>query len=1219
MIIRKLELQGFKSFPDRVTLHFGPGISGVVGPNGCGKSNIVDAIKWCLGEQSARSLRGKAMQDVIFAGSETRKPTGLAEVVLTFASDGEPFPGEYARLTELQVSRRLFRDGHSEYLLNQQRARLRDIQDLFLDSGVGNRMYSFIEQGRIGQIVSARPEQRRSLIEEAAGISRFKARKDEAEQRLSGTLQNLERATDVVEDLAARIRALERQVARAMRYRRLRSFIRQAEILLGLARYAALAADRRVLAGELREAEHAEADAMRVVEQSELALRAGREQVEVMATGVAGLRDALAELEARRRESESARQYQSRELEQLQVRVTQLAGQEADARGRAAETAKRASQTDEERARLDAQLRLLEADLATIRNAVTDAQQAVRDRRQRIDSAKTQVLQLVKEVAAGEAEREGMSGRLRDLSQRRDTLRSRRDQSGQVVEATGKEGAEALQAVSVAEVAEAQVKAALEGAAAALRASQEAHQEATRGRAAADQRVRLADREATRLRARLESLEALQAEHAGVDDVVKEVLSVEGVLGTLSAELDVPEDLEGLVAVALGEALDAIRLRSPDVALAVASRSRGGLTLLLEGSEQDGVDGWSAALGGASGPAARSLLTGLELVPDLKTALERWTSDRSASLVASVGAAGPAIVRSDGLVRVGLPQLSGTALLARRREIGRLQAGVEEAQATFAREERVASDAAEMVAARAAELEKARAAHAASQQAASEASLRVREARAREQAAARERRRHEDEHARIAAEITDLTARIDKISELSVRRKTNLAAARTRQAQVEQALQADQSALVRESRDLGEAREAQSSSGSRVAGLRERVAGLARTSSDLAEAMAAAEREAATASRDQAQAGTRIVELRDDDVRLASLLQEIGEEQAGVRSRLEQDRAVHAAAKAELDSKEAALTTLRDERETRSQARQGLDRRVADVRAEIGRIRESIDERYQLSVAGLLDRIDRVGHVVLEADVSARETELPGVGEAKGAELSWTEDLTVTARLLEDQGQIADWLDRLRHAKDSLRRLGEVNLVAVREYAEVSERHAQLEAQRADLEESVRTIRQTIGKLNRTCRERFRDTFDRVDAFFRELYPRLVGGGGGRLQLTDEEDLLQTGVDIVVQPPGKRLQSLSLLSGGETAMVAIALIFALFRVKPSPFCLLDEVDAPLDEGNGARFNEALRQMADLAQFIVITHNKKTMECADTLYGVTMNVPGVSQLVTVKLE
>ncbi len=1219
MIIRKLELQGFKSFPDRVTLHFGPGISGVVGPNGCGKSNIVDAIKWCLGEQSARSLRGKAMQDVIFAGSETRKAMGLAEVGLTFASGGEPFPGEYARLTELQVSRRLFRDGHSEYLINQQRARLRDIQDLFLDSGVGNRMYSFIEQGRIGQIVNARPEQRRSLIEEAAGISRFKARRDEAEQRLSGTLQNLERVTDVVEDLSARLRALERQVARAMRYRRLRSFIKQAEILLGLARYAALAADRRVLAGQLREAEHAEADAIRAVEQSELALRAGREQVEVMAMGVAGLRDAIAELEARRRESESARQYQSREAEQLQVRATQLQGQEADARGRATETARRASQTDAERTRLEAQLRLLESDLATIRNAVTTAQQAVRDRRQRIDAAKNQVLQFVKEVAAGEAELQGMTGRSRDLSQRRDALRSRRDQSDESVEAVGKEGADALQAVSAAEEGEAVLKAALEAATVALRNGQSAHRDATRAQTAAEQRVRLADREATRLRARLESLEALQAEHAGVDEPVKEALAVDGVLGTLSAELDVPEELDGLVTVALGEALDALRLRSPDVVLAVASRSRGGLTLLLEDVQQGATDGWAAALGGASGPVAQGLLAGLEVVPDLATALQRWASDRSASLVAHVGTAGPAIVRSDGLVRLGLPQVAGTALLARRREIGRLQAGVDEAQSNLAREERLSSEAVDVVAARFADLERVRAAHAESQREVSEASLRVREARAREQAAARERRRQEDEHARIAAEITELTARTEKLAELSLRRRADVAAAQTRQARVEQSLHVDQSALVQESRSLGDAREAQASSGSQVAGLRERVAGLARTSRDLSEALAAAEREAATASRDQAQAESRIVELRDDDTRLTTLLQAIGEEQAVVRSRLEQERAVHVAAKAELDVQEAALTTQRSVREGRSQARQGLDRRVSEVRTEIGRIRESIDERYQLSVAGLLDRIDRVGHVVLEADASARETELPGVGEAKGAELSWTEDLTVTPRLLEDQGQISDWVDRLRHAKDSLRRLGEVNLVAVREYDEVSERHSQLEGQRADLESSVQTIRQTIGKLNRTCRERFRDTFDRVNEFFSELYPRLVGGGGGRLQLTDEEDLLQTGVDIVVQPPGKRLQSLSLLSGGETAMVAIALIFALFRVKPSPFCLLDEVDAPLDEGNGARFNEALRQMASLAQFIVITHNKKTMECADTLYGVTMNVPGVSHLVTVKLE
>ncbi len=257
MRIRKLELQGFKSFPDRTVFHFARGISVVVGPNGCGKSNVVDAVKWCLGEQSARSLRGKAMEDVIFAGSEGRGPSGLAEVTLGFEAGDEPFPGEYARFPEIQVTRRLFRGGRAEYLINQQRVRLRDVQDLFLDSGAGNRLYSFIEQGRIGEIVRARPEERRTLVEEAAGIGRYKARRAEAERKLASTLDNLGRLEDVAEEMARRLKELGRQVGRAVRHKLLKARLRQAEVFVGMASYAALVADRRALAERLREAERA--------------------------------------------------------------------------------------------------------------------------------------------------------------------------------------------------------------------------------------------------------------------------------------------------------------------------------------------------------------------------------------------------------------------------------------------------------------------------------------------------------------------------------------------------------------------------------------------------------------------------------------------------------------------------------------------------------------------------------------------------------------------------------------------------------------------------------------------------------------------------------------------------------------------------------------------------------------------------------------------------
>ena len=361
--------------------------------------------------------------------------------------------------------------------------------------------------------------------------------------------------------------------------------------------------------------------------------------------------------------------------------------------------------------------------------------------------------------------------------------------------------------------------------------------------------------------------------------------------------------------------------------------------------------------------------------------------------------------------------------------------------------------------------------------------------------------------------------------------------------------------------------------------------------------------------------------LVTDDKRLVETLGSINEQQAGLRNRIEEGKKQVAEAREMLRTAEESVRGLREAREAATSERMELERTVDQVRVEISQIRSQLDERYTVSVTGMLDRLERNGQVIVEVPDEARMVVLDTEDEAgmTAASSDDLDDLCITPSMLDNADLIASWVSRLTGAKRKLDGLGEVNLVAVKEYAEVKSRFDTLEAQRADLEESVRSIRNTIGHLNRTCRERFRETFERVNTLFKDGYPKLVGGGRARLVLTDEDDMLETGVDIEVQPPGKRLQNLALLSGGEMAMTAIALIFALFQVKPSPFCLLDEVDAPLDEANGARFNNLLREMATLSQFIVVTHNKKTMECVDTLYGVTMPNAGVSQLVSVKLD
>ncbi|MCK6502344.1 chromosome segregation protein SMC [Myxococcota bacterium] len=1228
MHIRKLEIHGFKSFPDRQVFHFGPGISGVVGPNGCGKSNVVDAVKWCLGEQSAKSLRGAQMADVIFAGTQDRPATGMAEVSLTFAAaDGEPFPGEYARHAELQVTRRLYRDGRGEYRINNARARLKDIQDLFLDTGANNRLYSFIEQGRIGQIISARPEQRRELIEEAAGISRYKARKEEAEQKLQGTLENLEQAGRSLDELGTRLRSLERQVRKAVRFRRLKSRVRQGEIFLGLARFAGLVGDRRALAEKMRGAEADEAAAIRDVTRREEVLAQARQALEALEEQAGAVRDELAELEASRRESESARLYQAREAEELGRRVTSLLADATGAEDQA--TAARARHEEVRRAREQGAVRVgaLEGELVAIRQAVEQAEAALRQRRQRIEASKDVVLRQVQQVARDRAGLEGTRQRQVELAQRRDRLRERKDEvgtgianmEGSLAEARANEAAAGERALATRDALEqARVRegAARAGREAAHGAVQAANAEVDR----AHRDLSAAERAVAAAQARLESLQALQASHAGVDDAVKQVLGLPGMRGTLAEHLDVPRELEALVSVVLGPALD-LALAADDAAAAAAlAAARGGrvAVLSLEGPAPAEGELVSRLSGSADGKRALARLLGpCRVVGTVPEALATW---RAEGCPVAVTSEPPAFVSARGVLSQGAAGGAGAAILARRRQIAAQEAelvGLQQAAGSAAQARDRAAAALEQARAgeaRAAGVhEEARRAVDHARSAASEAEVAVRMAQRERQDAERGRDGELARQLGLQRELEGLDAQVAQLSGQAEGLAARLAEGMEAQARAEETLRADQAGLPQDEAAADRAREARAQLASEAAGLRERQVALEREEQALLSGaeQAAARAGAARAQAEQAQA--RIAALGADDLRLDALLVELAERQARLQGRLSDARKAVTSSREEIHRQDEALRGARDKQAAATAARAGIDRQLAQVKADITHIRDSLEERHEVSAAGLLDRLDRVGHVVISADEGAKN-ELPPDEEQVAVE-----DLRITKALLDDEEAVAGWVQRLQADRTALDRLGEVNLVAQQEYDEVKERHDALEAQRLDLEESIRTIRQTIGALNKTCRERFRDTFDRVNAYFQETYPRLVGGGMAKLLLTNEEDLLETGVDIMVQPPGKKLQQLTLLSGGEMAMTAIALIFSLFRVKPSPFCLLDEVDAPLDEGNGARFNLTLREMAKLSQFIVITHNKKTMECADTLYGVTMVVPGVSRLVSVQLE
>ncbi len=1391
MRITKLELHGFKSFPDRTMFHFGRGISCVVGPNGCGKSNVVDALKWCIGEQSARSLRGSEMSDVIFAGSSDRKPVGFAEVQLTLAADhSEPFPGPYAQMNEVQVGRRLHRTGTSEYLINKVRTRRRDVVDLFLDTGVGNDLYSFIEQGQVDKMVAASAAERRTLIDEAAGIARYKSKRSEALSRLGSTAQQLDRVADVLDEQSRRLKSLERQAFKAAQFRRLRARIRQRELYLALVKFTELAADRRALRQSLRAGQTSDAGIRHQIARRESDLEERREESALIDAAVQTWRDRVAELDARARELNSVQQLSAQRRDELSDQAQRVETEQTEASDALAVARSEAAQATE----AAAQARLSASDNDDLVHAATEAVEAegvllaeALAEEQRADTAvETQV-----------AARLGLEARLAGVASDLDELAAEAHPEAQVQRAAqGVEAAlialrrhedEAEQVARIAAVRasdaalsarwvqlgrsiEEQVDGELEqlkavhqaGVAARARALAEtrdrgqrwldALEAAARRGATADDAKAQAELHQGQQRGRSRLQEVRDQGAAALDQAVvaareRAAAEVDSAQRTASAavaerahvqarleEARASAEANRLARVQVRAERDALR-RSAFAADAVDERLQelGEVTLaVVDGLEPEERPDAVRRLG------ERALLpwvTSPDLLRDVverlgpgeRGAIAVWPEPMAVvagvrhvtlheALAAESGAeyVGDRFrLRADGVLEVG--EDAASAVLADRQRHAALHTRLDEllaateadegsvrelAEALAASRDRVATAEAAVDTTRAATTRQIEAARLAQERAleqrvaAEQVTVDQEQVSLREglQARGRELRgRWEARRTRARAAFTGAVAAQEQIPEAGAGpNDTKLRAVRTRRQQLDEVhgkWLRDDAAAQAEVR-AGAARTDAARAAHRVATTRHaeaverlerrrrRVEVAEQAHVELSEAMSVATRDEAEvrAQRDRCRAAREGVvarareagevrsavaarqasaKARADDADAAASralrhadqegarLERLASQQEALRTSIGEAESARVDAEGEIEGstnqRSEAWDRLQQERQRAERAREGLAtaekalRELVVRREEVGSevqrtteaaqaaqsgidvLRQRMTERYQVSLPALLDRLSSRGRLELEVD-----PEVQSGLDIAGKQVEGVSVSTLRESDLADEDRVVAAVTEVEADRRALASLGEVHLGALEEVRELYGRHEELGAQRSDLEESIRSIRAAIAKMNRTCREKFREAFDRVNEEFQASYPELLGGGSARLALTDEEDLLETGVDIFVQPPGKRLQHLTLLSGGEKAMCAIALLIALFRVKPSPFCVLDEVDAPLDEANGARFNDMLRLMSRTSQFVVITHNRKTMECADTLYGVTMARPGVSRLVSVHL-
>ena len=1191
MKIRRLEISGFKSFADRVVFSFDEGITGVVGPNGCGKSNVVDAVRWAMGEQSAKHLRGRAMEDVIFSGSESRAATGMAEVSLTFQNDGRLVPPQYAGFGEITVTRRLFRNGDSEYEINKAACRLMDITELFLGTGVGTRAYSIIEQGRIGLIVSAKPEDRRTIIEEAAGVTKYKARRKQAERKLEATDQNLLRLSDVVGEVSKRLQSLERSAKKATRFRELRAELRELELLASCRQYLAFRDTESGQARELSEAGEAENVALAHAARLEAGLSAERLQLLEDEKKVQQLADQSHAIDKQLRLSEQEMEFAKRERETIATRQAQheeevsLLGVRLELLGREEEGLRLEEQKlADASAEDETRQKQAEESLQSALKEIHDAQHTVEGERHEAVSVLTRLANHRTNLVNLEKRRTELGGRLQKTSAEKEQLEARAQELARQRDELAQKLAEAQ--AKRRELHEHKV--ATEADLAAGRAEQ---------RESETQLIKLREELADR-RSRLTSLLELQKNFEGYGRGVKAIMlraeeerRRDGVYGLVADVLRVERRYERAIEAVLGERLQLVLVESHAAGLKAvdylrkAAQGRASFVPLTE-MEQLPLVPEAAALPApedtvravdvvACAPeherVRNYLLADVFLCETLAAALALWARNPGERTFVSTDGE---VVDKEGVVSGGALEGVGDGLLHKRREVQELADTVQELEARL----QLATERVQQLGARvqATDTQVKRLLHEEREEELSHLRLERDVARLQEDLGRIAQRdqvlRHETEH---------LESAMGEVAREEQASREAVAAGEGEQSEREARLRALQA-------DLSRARERAESVQAEVtkakvsnAAIAERREGVGRSLRRLLDSRSEVESRREKLRTEIDQGKERDAALQAKGQVAQEELRRLLAESERLRDELGRARARYEQAQERLRGGDEEVRTAREEARAVGERRGKSELALQGTRLEINHLEQQVRERHLMELT----------------DVAAAK---------KDAALQL--DVTVAE-------------EQMHSLREKIDALGEVSLTAIDEAREVGERFAFLSSQKADLEEAIAKLRSAIARIDRASKERFRETFQLVNDRFQQVFPRLFRGGKAELQLVEDpaNPSAEPGVEIVAQPPGKKLASVNLLSGGEKALTAVSLIFAIFLIKPTPFCLLDEVDAPLDEANVGRYNEMVREMSRSSQFIVITHNKRTMEVADSLYGVTMEEPGISKIVSVKLS
>jgi chromosome segregation protein len=1177
MYLKKVEFLGFKSFADRTVMNFLPGMTAIVGPNGCGKSNIADAVRWVLGEQSAKALRGGKMMDVIFNGADGFKPTNMAEVSLTMAECEDTLKTDYHEVT---ITRRLFRSGDSEYYLNKQPCRLKDIHRLFMDTGVGRNSYSILEQGKIDQVLSSRPEDRRLVFEEASGITKFKADRREALSKLERTDQNLLRLDDVIREVKRRMVSLQRQAGKARRYQEIQNHLRGQDLWLSRHRLQEMQeaiGEREVRLDELHQLV---AKSRTEIEDEESSISELRLQLEAVDKVIAdqmeeavGLRNALHQAKEsvrvngeRIQEMKSYANRDSKDAEEAQVRLEQH-------RQNLQESANALVEAGKLREEAEAALKARQEEVQHLEASAAELREKLRNKRNDLNQH---------EQAANRAQ-----GKIRDFEQRE---RGRMVQQERLREGIAElENAAAPREEKVRELTAKVEELQTREQALRNRVEQGVQQQQEQGSNLKEKRLALGelDKSVAGLKARLDVLRAQEAEQEQFPAGARVLLSKDEVagldrsciVGALAQKIRTDKKAQKALESLLRSTIDAVLVKDAahlqTVWQVLAGQELGAARILAiggvtESAVQDGpgeafVDRVKASA--QVQPLVNRLFAGVRWVENLADAGQPAPGQ---TFVSPEGH----ILRGDGSLEVYSADQDQANPLA-------LQARITETEQSLASEQENA--------------ETLRAGLEAAQGEEAKLQERLRTAREEMQQVNRELAGMEAELRNAKLEWEQGKVRLQQLTnQLNTLNQTHQASDQERHQMVEEleSARANQERLRSEIEATAQAFDAAEEA--RNVGLK--------STTDHRIRFAEHRQKVELLERQQQNLQDRIHELETT----------VRERNEGINTyeqrvlNLQEDLQAAQARIAPLEAQLAAQTAkIEQEREARTERQEGLRVQENTLREKRLQVEKQAGEASQLDVdlAQRRVRLENLVQRVTEAyHVSLRE-----VKEAEEPE--W------------ESGEAPDWQDLERTVeamKAKLEEMGPVNMVAIEEYQEQEDRFQFLMAQQEDLVSAKKILLESIEQINATTTEMFNKTFDLVNIHFQEMFKKLFGGGEAFLELVDQDDVLESGIDIVAKPPGKKPQVISLLSGGERTMTAVALLFALYTVKPSPFCILDELDAALDEANIGRFVSLVQSFLKESQFIVITHNQKTIAAADVLYGITQEHKGVSKVVSVKL-